>query len=152
MKVVTNTGPLIKLTEIGRLNLLTKLYDKLYAPVCVKRELLYPDAAVKFLANHVDVREVVPSAELIDALGLEGCDIEVYLLYRDVVADEMLFANRDAKRKLGNYGKTRDVIELKNLAEEMGLFSREDSKTFLLDLKRIQYMPHDVDKELRKYL
>ena len=144
---------MIKLAEIDKLGILTKLYDTLYAPTCVKRELHFPSAAVKFLSEHVEVRDVSPLTPPPKYVsGVETCDMDVYLVYCDVDADEMLFADRRAKNRLGNLGKARDIIELKDLAEKKGVFNRQDSKNFLQALKEIKYRPHVVDAELRNYL
>jgi predicted nucleic acid-binding protein len=153
MKGVINTGPLIKLAQIKRLNLLIELYDELVAPLKVKEELKYPIEAVNFLNEKVNLRSVDKNLakKWSKKLKIEEADVEVFLVYKDTNADEMIFANKKAEKRIGKYGYVRDIIYIKNLAEEKGIFTRQDSKSYLEDLKRIKYRPKDVEKELKKY-
>jgi len=150
MKAVTDTGPLIILAKMDRLSLLMQLYGRLYAPTCVKKELIFPQKAIDFLDTYVEVRDVYPDHQFVEAIGIEGCDIGVYSLYREIGADEMLFVNKKAEYRLGRYGKVRDVMNLKDIAEEKGVFSKDDSRAFLTDLKNLGYKPRLVDKELSR--
>jgi predicted nucleic acid-binding protein len=153
MRVVVDTSPYIILCKIDRLRLLQQLYDVIYSTGGVKQELLFPEKAVNFLNDNCTIIDVddVERCRLSSELNLDGAEVEVFMAYLQLHADEMLFANKRAKQRIGKSGNVRDVIELKDLAEESGVYTRRDSKEFLEALKALGYRQKAVEKELDAY-
>lgn len=89
MRAVINTGPLIKLAQIKRLELLKELYEEIYAPQKVKDELRFPVEATDFLNKNIKIWSVTKEdvIELSRKLDVEEGESEVFILYRDIVAD-----------------------------------------------------------------
>ncbi len=161
MKAIVDSSALIWLNKINRLELLKNLYDKLIAPPGVFDELIYPLEVLKFanrFVSKLDIRGVenkyhkLVNEYMTKFKWYEMADVEVFVTYKFFSkADEMVFANKDAKERLGRYGKVRELAELYELAELRRVFNRKDSVKFLNDLINIGYrLPYT--KGLRKSL
>jgi len=143
MKCVIDTSAASLLERIGYLEILSEIYDKIYAPPAVFEELrpyhptkefvetiLTPiifktdkdrrrfDSLVRRWSKKVDLEDVA--------------DIEVFIGYKYFTdADEALYANKEAEAKLSPYGSVRDICRLYERAEERGIFTRKKSIDFL---------------------
>lgn len=161
MKAVVDTSVIIWLNKINRLELLSKLYDKLIAPPTVFDELRYPAEALKFANRYIvklDLSEIEQKYENLVRKYMTGfkwkdqTDIEVFVTYKFFSkTDEMLFANKGAKEKLSQYGNVRELAELYQLAENLKVFTRKDSLKFIDDLIKLEYRVPFL-KKLRKQL
>ncbi len=113
MRAVTDAGPLIHLSWIGRLDLLPLLFDELVAPVAVRDEALRapPDipgvTALRdaFAAGWPAVRPVVDVAavETLRA-GLDQGEAEAIVLMREADADIVLLDERRARQYAAQRG------------------------------------------------
>ena len=110
MSVVTNTGPLIALAKINKLDLLEELFSKAYIPPAVQRELLAksgPETSrLEFALNHFlqptsepqMPLEVQTATSRLD-LGEQQAVALAYQLKSLLVLDDQL--GRSAARQLG---------------------------------------------------
>ncbi len=163
MKCVTNTSPLSWLGRIGRLGLLPELYDEIYAPTMVFKQLKDHDQTRDFVSNYVtpinlsdkEKRRFNKVARRWHRkLGLDDiAEVEVFIAYQFFLnVDEMLFANKQAEEIFGAYGKVRDIADIPELAEELGKFTRNDSIRFLEELLRLNppyRTPYVTEKLMR---
>ena len=166
MKCVADTSAISRLERIGYLDLLGKIYKRIYAPPRVFEELKFHKPTIKFvestlipIAFKTDrerkrfdslVRRWSKKVELSDV-----ADIEVFIAYKFFTdADEALYSNKGAQNKLSPYGKIRDIHELYELAEEEGIFSRKESIAFLESFLKLEkpYRPRIIKSLLENLL
>ncbi len=165
MKCVINTSPPSWIEKIGRLELLTQIYSEIYAPPLVLKQLEPHNPTREFLRNNIkpiifSEIELEKFNKLVDRwfnklrLNDRG-EVEVFVAYKYFLnVDEMLFANKDAERKFKEYGNTRDISSLYELAESKGLYTKEDSRRFLEDLLNLvpPYRPKVIKKILESLI
>ena len=106
MRAVTNAGPLIHLSWIDRLDLLSSLYDELIAPVAVRDEVLSASEDIPGVAairaglqrGWPTIRAVtdVASVRALRA-SLDAGEAEALVLAREVDADMVLLDDRRAR-------------------------------------------------------
>jgi len=98
IKVVSNTGPLIHLSEIGLLNAL-EVFDKIYIPEEVKNELITnkikEPRKVKILNLKAKFKDV--AAILVDKFSLDLGEAEAIALALQEKADYFLTDDLDAR-------------------------------------------------------
>ncbi len=164
MKCVTDTGPPSWLARIDYLDLLPKIYERIYAPPAVFRELEPHIATWEFMNTHVvpinfgSQRDRKRFEYLVNRwkkkVGLnDTADIEVFIGYKFFTdADEALYANNEAEEKLSHYGSVRDIYKLYELAEERGIFKTEDSINYLESLLNLDppYRPKIIRESIEK--
>src|SRR3989344_4075413 len=143
MEYVIDTSSLSWIERIGKLDLLIQLYESIYAPPGVYRELSTHIPTKKFVEEHVkpitfrDEKERRKFDRLVKRwtkkVDLEDVtDIQVFVGYRYFSeANEALYANKRAEDKLIRYGNVRDIGRLFELAEAQNLFTRADTREFL---------------------
>lgn len=91
MEIVSNSGPLISLARIGRLDLLPELFGKVVVPTAVFQELTrhadHPGASAIREAEWLLVRQVADASE-VDRLSfwLDAGESEVLVLARELGA------------------------------------------------------------------
>lgn len=156
MRCVTDTGPSVWLDKVGYLDVLPDLYDIIFVPESVFRELsnlnkkhYFKDEALNFVEKNftsikLDKDEKRRSHRLAKRwtrkYDADETDAQVFIAYRDYVrADEMLFANKGAERIFGHHGNARDIIKLYELAQKVGLWKREESATYVQKLIEVNY-------------
>ena len=100
MTVVSNTSPLINLARIGELNLLHRLYDSIYIPNAVWREVVIdgaglPGAEQVKASEWITVRSV-KNVQLVQALRqeLDSGEAEAITLALEINADLLLMDER----------------------------------------------------------
>ena len=143
MECVADTSAISRLEKVGYLDLLSKIYERVYAPPRVFEELKPHKPTVEFVENVLIpvtfrsdkdrrrfdslVRRWSKKVDLEDV-----ADIEVFIGYKYFTdADEALYANKEAEAKLSPYGSVRDICRLYERAEERGIFTRKKSIDFL---------------------
>ncbi len=150
MKCVLDTSPIVWLSKAGRLDLVSKVYDALYTSPSVKHELNAFSLPSDFIDELIIPNEIEEEPNRFNRLVRrwkrkldlqDTADVEVYVTYALYSnADEMLFANKEAEQKLKRRGaKVRDIADLYELAEERGIFSRDDSFEYLTTLLKIEF-------------
>ena len=162
MKVVSNTSPVIWLNKIGRLSLISAVYDTVYtSPGTLNEISTFPQVDKEYIqSNFVIPPAVTQEKRRFDKLVRrwsrklklgDVADIEVlitHLFYSD--ADEMLFANKEAEAKLGMHGPVRDIANLYEIAEEKGVFERKESLKYLNELLAVNFRRQYVQELIRK--
>lgn len=101
--IVADSGPLIALAQIGRLELLRVLYDRVTVPPAVAREVA---PSLGPLPTWIDVRR--PSLPLVARPPREGLHVgeyEAFLLAIELEADLVLVDDRGARR----WARARDL-------------------------------------------
>jgi len=150
MECVADTSAISRLEKVGYLDLLSKIYERVYAPPRVFEELKPHKPTVEFVENVLipvtfrsdkDRRRfdslVRRWSKKVDSADI--ADIEVFVAYKFFTdADEALYANKGAQNKFSSYGKIRDIYELYELAEESKIFTREESVRFLESFLRLE--------------
>ena len=106
-KVIVNSTPLISLGKINQLRLLKALYQEIYIPGAVLREISAKDDVVKSLViNNGDWIKVRNVANPIDrrmySAKLHDGEVEVLILAQEVRADLVIFDDLKA-RKTASY-------------------------------------------------
>ncbi len=154
--VVVNTAPFIHLARAGRLEVLLDVYKEVYSPTGVEEELLFPAQARSFLETYVKVKATTNKAaeeELARKQRKLGKgEIQSYILYREIEADELLFANTKAQRILSGLGaKVRDLIHLPGLDRDSKIFiHQQEIDKYHLDLWNANYQTKELEGELRR--
>ncbi|MEK6861956.1 MAG: hypothetical protein AABY07_08375 [Nanoarchaeota archaeon] len=152
--VVVNTSPFIFLDKFGKLEALLELYKEIYSSEGVRSEIKFPQRVVEFFDKFV-VTRAVKDLELDTKLStrfkrFKLGERESYILYKEINADELLFANTYAEslaRKLG--ARVRDISEIPDLDNENKIFLDQQSICdYYLSLWVAGYRP----KHLRKLL
>lgn len=156
MRCVTDTGPSVWLDKIGYLGVLPNLYDVIFVPEGVFRELSYLNKKHYFRNEALDFvrRSFTPiklnrneqrrSSRLAKRWArkydADETDAHVFVAYRDYVrADEMLFANKGAERIFGRHGNSRDILKLYELAQRIGLWKQEECVAYVHKLIGANY-------------
>lgn len=113
MRIVSNAGPLIHLSWIGRLHLLQQLFDELIVPNRVKEEVLQADDDVpgvsELLATfasgwiHVHLVESREDVEVLERI-LDAGESEAIVLANEIQADLLLLDDRRARREAERQG------------------------------------------------
>ncbi|MBN1183760.1 MAG: DUF3368 domain-containing protein [Bacteroidales bacterium] len=109
-KVICNTGPLIALSIIDRLDILRHLFDVIAIPEAVHREILEGGVENAGLSNYHKVQwiEVMPLPLHTDPLlitTLDAGEADVIALSRELNADLVLIDERKARKVARNiYG------------------------------------------------
>ena len=146
MRCVIDTSAASLLERIGYLEILSEIYDKIYAPPAVFMELEPHYQTKEFVKNNLApiIFKTEKERRRFDSLvrrwskkvNLEDmADIEVFVAYKFFTdADESLYANNEAEEKLYQYGNVRDIYKLYELAEERRIFKTEDSIKYLESL------------------
>ncbi|GHU99139.1 DUF3368 domain-containing protein [Spirochaetia bacterium] len=98
MIVIADTGALISLSIIDKLDLLDKLYGEIYIPKAVWDELLHH--IDKFGENNISlykskIRKITTENKFIKAVGLG--ESEAITLYQELGADYLLIDDKDAR-------------------------------------------------------
>ncbi len=156
MRCVMDTGPAVWLSKVGYLDILPNLYEDVFVPEGVFRELSYLNKMHYFRSEALDL--VKGSFTLIKLdrnekrrfhrlakrwaikYNMAEADAQVFIAYRDFVkADEMLFANRGAERIFGQHGNARDILMLYELAQETGLWKTKESMKYVQKLVEANY-------------
>jgi len=113
MRIVSNAGPLIHLSWIGRLNLLQQLFDELIVPNRVKEEVLQADDDVPGVSEllaafasgwiHVHLVESREDVEVLERI-LDAGESEAIVLANEIQADLLLLDDRRARREAERQG------------------------------------------------
>lgn len=132
-KLVCNTGPLIALSLINRIDLLRDLFDVVAVPEAVHREILVGGSVNAGLSNYNKVRWIkdLPISTRIDPLlvtSLDEGEASVIALAIESKADFALIDERKARKiartvyGLPVIGSARILVEAKNkrLIENVG--------------------------------
>jgi len=160
-----DAGPPVWLDKIGYLNILPYLYDIIFIPESVLRELrnlnkkrYFRDEALNFVKRNftpieLDRDEKRRSRRLVKRWArkydADETDAQVFIAYRDYVrADDMLFANKGAERIFGRHGSARDIIKLYELAQRVGLWKQEESAAYVQKLIEANYRTPNAKRVL----
>lgn len=116
--VVTNASPVIHLARADHLDILLELYDKIYCAEAAADDIRYPQEAVDFVKEFTTVQPITDTA-LVAAIQkahpkLALGEIQTYVLYTEICAEEMLFLNTRAQNifKQEYNGNVRDLVFL----------------------------------------
>jgi|JI9StandDraft_2_1071091.scaffolds.fasta_scaffold104672_3 predicted nucleic acid-binding protein len=152
VKVVSNSSPLINLSKIDRLDLLEKLYGKVFIPNAVFEELIlkadYPrdiEKITSLIQDKVIEVKIVKDINFVRALrkDLDSGESEVIALAKEESADLVIIDEVDARRiaefhdlnktgfigiliKAKKNGFVGDVIHLIDIAVEKGFWINKD--------------------------
>lgn len=164
---VIDTSAISWMERIGRLGLLTQIYENIYAPPSVFREL-EPHLLTKDFVRE-NIEQIPRDKDKIDQLEKlvkrwrkkvnlrDLTDIEVFIAYKLLSnVNEVLYANKGAEDAFSKYlegnEKIRDIYQLYELAEEKGIFTRRDSIEYLeifLSIKP-KYRPDLIPKLIKR--
>lgn len=106
MNAVTNAGPLIHLSWLGRLDLLSSLYDEVIAPVAVRDEVLNAANDISGVAElRAGLQRGWPTVQAVTDVAsvralrawLDAGEAEALVLSREVGADMVLLDDRRAR-------------------------------------------------------
>ncbi len=141
MKVISNASPLIALTNIGQLELLNKLFQKVIIPEAVYKEVVEegkdkPGATeVKKTINQwIEVREV-KNLDEVKALRaiLDYGEAEVVVLAQEIKADLLILDNKEPRIFAKHLGfKLIGTIGVLILAYEKGYLKNPIEKILKL--------------------
>ena len=148
MVVVSNAGPLIALSKLGRLALLPALYDRVLIPQAVYDEVViaglregHADAIVvdHFVRlGRIVVRPIQLSANDRDwALRIDRGEAEAIVLARDIEANWALIDNAPARRAARSQGVSpRGTIGVLSEAASKGLLTIPEFELLIEEIKR----------------
>lgn len=102
-KVIVNSTPLIILCKIGHLNILQKLYHKIFIPTAVYLEIMaIEDSAytqMKTASEWIHVREIQdPAEKKMYKAKLHDGEVEVMILAQEQNADLVIIDDNAAKK------------------------------------------------------
>lgn len=131
MIVVSNTSPIMNLTIIGQLNLLNRLYGKVFIPEAVFRELSTVDSEESGLLkiqSHLWIeKRFITNRSLADALllDLDVGEAEAIVLAKDIKADLLLIDERRGRTIASRLGlKVIGLLGVLVEVKRMGFISR----------------------------
>jgi len=127
VKIVLDTGPIISLAVIDRLDIFAELFDEIFIPVAVRDELracnhfrFHPDIA-SFLKNRV--KKIKSLNELVLILG-KG-ESESILLYKELNADFLVIDDKKARLIAEEFGiNCIGTLALLIKAQKLGLIKK----------------------------
>lgn len=104
MKVVVNSSPLIALSLLGKLDLLSQIFDEVFVPQSVYQEVVsegkgLPGCEEVEAAKWIVVKEVKekPVIELL-LLGMDRAELDVLLLAREIGAEWVIMDEKLGRR------------------------------------------------------
>lgn len=159
--IVSNAGPLIHLTKIGRLPLLKHLFKRVVIPQTVKIEVIErgkesgaPDA---FLIEHElgdwitveqDINETVK--EIAERAGIELGEAVVIMLAKEKGFPVLIDDSAARRFALGLGLDVIGSIGVLIKAAKVGIFSTEEALEGLEKLTKVMWLSVDVYKAARK--
>ena len=158
MRAVSNAGPLIHLTKIGRLRILGNIFDEVIIPQTVKVEVVdrgkekgEPSAFLIEDAEWIRVAEDPPQAdELAERAGIhrgEACAILLAISLNIPV----LLDDSDARKFAIGFGvEVVGSIGLIMKAVKMGLIARDEGLKDLEKLAGVMWLSIDVYERARR--
>ncbi len=160
MTAVSNAGPLIHLTQIGRINLLKEIFNEIVIPRTVKVEVIdkgkekgKPDA---FLINSVEWIKVVddPSNadQLAERVGIHRGEACAILLAKSLNVPVLLDDSDTRKFALGLGLEVVGSVGIIIRAVRLGLISKEDGLRDLEKLVNVMWLSVNVYEKARKVI
>lgn len=153
MKVIVNTGPLVSLSKIHKLQIIQK-FGNILAPQGVISEINYKQDEVSAevsKASHDWLKiKIVKDKNLLDVLTkeLDGGEAEVICLALEQKADWVVLDDHDARRFAHRYGlNVIGTLGLLAWAKKKGFI-----KSFLSEVERLQNAGFYATAELTKKL
>jgi predicted nucleic acid-binding protein len=161
--IVSNAGPLIHLSKIGKLNLLKELFVKIIIPTAVKVEVVdsgkeegFPDALLieSEIGKWIEVEEDVDNEvkEIADKAGLDRGEAVVIMLAKmkgyPVLIDDLAARRFAIGLGLEVVGSIGVLIK----AAKIGEISKDDALKALKKLGEIMWLGVDVYEDARKTL
>ncbi len=160
MRAVSNAGPLIHLTKIGRLRILGNIFDEVIIPQTVKVEVVdkgkergEPDAFLIEDTEWTRVAEDPPQAgELAERAGIHRGEACTILLARSLNIPVLLDDSDARKFALGFGVVVVGSIGLIMKAVKMGLIARDEGLKDLEKLAGVMWLSVDVYERARKIM
>ncbi len=160
MRAVSNAGPLIHLTKIGRLNILGDIFEEVIIPQTVRVEVVdrgkekgEPDAFLIGDAEWIRIAEDPPQAdELAERVGIHRGEACAILLARSLNIPVLLDDSDARKFALGFGVEVVGSIGLIVKAVKMGLISKDDGLRDLEKLAGVMWLSVDVYERARKII
>lgn len=125
--VVADTGPINYLIQIGHLEILPRIAEKVVVPASVQTELLHPDAPIAvraWAANPPVWVEVQSATQLIQEMEISSTDREAIALARELGAHFLLMDDRQARACAKRWNvMTMGTLGLLEVAAARGLLS-----------------------------
>ncbi len=160
MRAVSNAGPLVHLTRMGRLDILENIFDEVIIPQTVKVEVVdrgkekgEPGAFLIEDAEWIRVAEDPPQAgELAERAGIhrgEACGI---LLARSLNIPVLLDDSDARKFAIGFGVEVVGSIGLIMKAVKMGLIARDEGLKDLEKLTGVMWLSVDVYERARRII
>ena len=156
LTVVTNASPLIHLGYMDMLEVLPKIYSRIYCSRAVATQVEYPKAAADFVKG-LEIFEVKDRGlvELIRAKHprLDIGEIETFVLHKELNTDEALFLNNRAENIFTSEyrGIIRDLVDLPNADTAPLMFlSQEHIDRFYIKLAEVVKGYKKLEKILRE--
>jgi len=150
--IVSNTGPLISLARIGRLNLLKRYYNEIYIPKEVYEEIVIrghgkPGCAEVKRADWIITKEIKDEfAARVLELEIEKGEAEAIVLAKELNAEIVLMDERIPREMLKTLGfKVAGTVGILIKAAKEGLL---DLKVSLDDLRNKGFWLSDDVYEL----
>jgi predicted nucleic acid-binding protein len=123
--IVADTGPINYLIQIGEIEILPRLVEKVVLPASVQTELLHegaPPAVRKWAANPPFWVEIRSAIQTIDERDISATDRESIALARELNASFLLMDDSQARRCAARLGvKTMGTLGLLEAAASHGL-------------------------------
>lgn len=143
--LVSNTGPLIALSLVNRLDILPKLYEKVVIPEEVKAELLASEHERRRLSlpAWVHVKKLSSRPDPLLAATLDKGEAAVIHLARHLTADEVLIDERKG-RKVARAVYDLNVVGTAGIlvrAKQIGLV--DNVRDLLQEMKALGYWIHE---------
>jgi len=131
---VVNSTPLIALSIVGHLDLLRHLFDELFIPASVYREVVRmgrgrPGSSEVAQADWLIVREPKETTPLpAELMGLDSGEMDVILLSKEIGADWVLIDEKLARQIAKAVGlRVKGTVGVLLVAYRVGLLSREEA-------------------------
>jgi predicted nucleic acid-binding protein len=121
--VISNSSPLIALTQIGRLNVLGRLYSEIFIPPAVASEV---EPTVRKLPDWISVKQLLlPRNPDLVGGSIGPGEHEVISLGVELQADRLILDERPARRLAVSLGlSVIGTVGLLLAGKERGLFSK----------------------------
>jgi hypothetical protein len=144
MNCVIDTGAVSWMEKVGYLNLLPKLYDKIWVPPLVFEQIKDHYSTEDFVRAHISilafenisekkrfnrlVRRWFKKKVIVNDPG----EVEVFIAHQFFINNtEALYANKGATTEFSKYSPVRDIADLFVLAENKKIFDKNASIRYL---------------------
>ena len=150
MKVVVNSSPLIALSLVGKLDLLSQIFEEIFIPQSVYQEVVsegkgLPGSQEVEAAKWIVVKQVKekPIIELL-LLGIDRAELDVILLAREIGAEWVIMDEKLGRRVAKQQGlKIKGTIGVLLTSYFAGFISKKEAEEAVDKLRESQVRVND---------